>query len=110
MRLLKAVIFLLFVTKQEEDKGNDNADDDAGCDGKIKGNFFTLDEKIPGETSHPGNFISRKKEKPYTGRDQTDDNENFSELRKLSHEPPHTDYFLPYCPIPYKWSDPYFFS
>jgi hypothetical protein len=99
---IETAIFFLFVTKQEKDKGNNNADNDAGCDGKIKGNFFAFYEKISGQTSRPGNFISCKKEKPYTGGDQTDDNENFSEVRKFSHATPHTGYSLPYCPIPYK--------
>ena len=54
----------MLFSQQGEDQGQQEADDDTGHEGEIKGEFIPLDNDIPGEPPDPGDLIPQDHDQP----------------------------------------------
>ena len=50
--------------EESEEQGQDEADDDAGHEGKVKGKPFPLDNDVPGEPADPGDLVTQDQDEP----------------------------------------------
>jgi hypothetical protein len=55
--------FRVSLSEESEEQGQDEADDDASHEGKVKGKPFPFDNDIPRKLSDPGDLIPEDQEK-----------------------------------------------
>ena len=66
--------------EKRQQQAQDNAENDAGDDGKIKCRMFPLDSDIPGQSSQPFWSEAAPHHQSYQRRDDTDDHDEFAQL------------------------------
>jgi len=66
--------------EKRQQQAQDNAENDAGDDGKIKCGMFPLDSDIPGQSSQPFWSEAAPHHQSYQRRDDTDDHDEFAQL------------------------------
>ena len=69
-------------TKDRQDQAEQNADDDAGDEGKIKGGVLALDPNITGQPSQP---FRREPAPHHQTHERDDDTDDDCKLPKVAH-------------------------
>jgi hypothetical protein len=66
------------LSEEHKEQGQEEADDDACHEGKVKGERIPLDIDIARQPPDPGDFVAEDQDQPYYHKDYAKDNEDFS--------------------------------
>ena len=75
----------LFPAKQPREQGEDNADDNAGCNGKIETEAFLLDGDVSGHSSNKGNLAAEHKQSACNNQNNADNYQHLAKGIEFTH-------------------------
>jgi len=71
---------ILFFSEDRESERKDQAQQDAGCDGKIEGKTAPAEENIAWQFAEPGNLVKKDREDPHPHENETEKDQCFCKV------------------------------